>query len=288
MPDTPDTGFADPPVPSPRRTPAEEGWRDAFLALELETPAGDGWPRLATRLPMAGRPIVVADPIPAVRPRDGRRRRRTVAAWAVAATLALAIGIAVPRLDAPAPSPGAPSTSAPSTLARADVSPPPVREDAAPIPIAATPTPLAVAATTPEATRAASLGSAAPDGGDAPAPHLATLATRATPPADARTAPTTHAFDRLYDESARLEAVVMLARDDGMSSATAAAMTTAIDARIGGIDVSLSEPGLLPDARLQLWQARVDALRDLAGLEFTQRLMAAQGRDDEATLVRVD
>ncbi|TQD45595.1 hypothetical protein FKV25_07960 [Lysobacter aestuarii] len=114
------------------------------------------------------------------------------------------------------------------------------------------------------------------------------MATRAPAPVDAHPTPTAPAFDRLYEESARLEAVVALARDDGMSSATAAAMTTAIDARIGGIDASLSEPGLLPDARLQLWQARVDALRDLAGLETTQRLMAAQGRDYDATLVRVD
>lgn len=94
-------------------------------------------------------------------------------------------------------------------------------------------------------------------------------------------------LDTLYTESAQLEALLAVARDDRVSSASAALLSYEMDARIVAIDASLARADLTDDERLQLWQARVDALRQAAGFESTQRLLASQGRSD-VMLVSVD
>lgn len=91
----------------------------------------------------------------------------------------------------------------------------------------------------------------------------------------------------LYAESAQLEALLTLARDDRVSSAGAALLSDELDAQVAAIDASLAQPDLDDDERLRLWQARVDALRQAAGFESTQRLLASQGRSD-VMLVSVD
>lgn len=91
----------------------------------------------------------------------------------------------------------------------------------------------------------------------------------------------------LYAESAQLEALLNLARDDRVSSAGAALLADELDAQVAAIDASLAQPGLDDGERLRLWQARVDALRQAAGFESTQRLLASQGRSD-VMLVSVD
>ena len=94
-------------------------------------------------------------------------------------------------------------------------------------------------------------------------------------------------LDDLYAESAQLEALLTLARDDRVSSAGAALLSDELDAQVAAIDASLAQSDLDDGERLRLWQARVDALRQAAGFESTQRLLASQGRSD-VMLVSVD
>src|SRR3546814_3766793 len=91
----------------------------------------------------------------------------------------------------------------------------------------------------------------------------------------------------LYAESAQLEMLLAAVRDERVSSAGAALLSDELDAQVAAVDASLTQPGLDDHERLQLWQARVDALRQAAGFESTQRLLASQGRSD-AMLASVD
>src|SRR5690606_34074021 len=80
----------------------------------------------------------------------------------------------------------------------------------------------------------------------------------------------------LYAESARLEALLSVARDDRVASASAAMLSSELDARIAAIDATLARTDLADAERLQLWQERVVVLRQAAGFESTQRLLASQ------------
>jgi hypothetical protein len=91
----------------------------------------------------------------------------------------------------------------------------------------------------------------------------------------------------LQQESARLEALVALARDDRMASAPAAVMSATLDDRIRLIDAALTQGGLDVATRASLWSERVDTLQDLASLEGTRRWMAAHGASMDA-VARVD
>ena len=91
----------------------------------------------------------------------------------------------------------------------------------------------------------------------------------------------------LYAESAQLETLLALARDDRVANAGALVVGEELDAQVAAIDASLTRTGLSDEERLRLWQARVDALRLAAGFESTQRLLASQGRG-EMLLVSVD
>lgn len=113
-----------------------------------------------------------------------------------------------------------------------------------------------------------------------------------TPATVATTTPATDpAMDRLpalQAESARLEALLQMARDERVSSATAAALAGELDARIAGIDAALMQPSLPVDRQLALWQDRVIALRSAAGFEGTRRWLVANGSRYDGALVRVD
>jgi len=113
------------------------------------------------------------------------------------------------------------------------------------------------------------------------APAKDGIATSAAP------TPGTTRLQDLYAESARLEALLSVARDDRVANASAAMLSSELDARVAAIDATLARPDLADGERLQLWQARVEALRQAAGFESTQRLLASQGRSD-AMLVSVD
>ena len=102
------------------------------------------------------------------------------------------------------------------------------------------------------------------------------------------TDPTDKAMEPLYAESARLEALLALARDDRVSSATAVALGSDFEARIAGIDAALIQPSLTSQRRLELWRDRVSALRAYASFESTQRALAASGERYDAMLVSID
>ena len=112
-------------------------------------------------------------------------------------------------------------------------------------------------------------------------PHRARPATPASEPADALMEP-------LYAESARLEALLALARDDRVASASAVALGSDFEARLSAVDAALAQPALTPRRRLELWRERVSALRAYAGFESTRRALAASGERYDAMLVSID
>lgn len=95
-------------------------------------------------------------------------------------------------------------------------------------------------------------------------------------------------FERLYAESAQLESLLAVARDERVSSGTAAALSGELETRLASIDVALMQPGLSRDQQLALWQQRVDGLRTLTGFESNRRWLAAQGAHYDGVLVAVD
>lgn len=107
-------------------------------------------------------------------------------------------------------------------------------------------------------------------------------------PAGTQAQPQPATLDQLYAESARLEALLQVARDDRVSSAAAAAVSSEMDARVAAIDRALIQPGLSPERQLWLWRSRVDALRTLAGFESTRRWLAANGERYDGAVARVD
>ena len=100
--------------------------------------------------------------------------------------------------------------------------------------------------------------------------------------------PSDHAMEPLYAESARLEALLALARDDRAASATAVALGSDFEARVASIDAVLAQPSLTAQRRLELWKDRVSALRAYASFESTQRALAASGERYDAMLVSID
>ncbi len=123
----------------------------------------------------------------------------------------------------------------------------------------------------------------------APSAEQAPAAVATTPaPEQAPSAQTEPTLEQLYAESARLEALLQYARDDRVASASAAALSSEMDARVATIDRALMRPGLSPEQQLWLWRNRVDALRTQAGFESTRRWLAANGERYDGAVARVD
>lgn len=114
-------------------------------------------------------------------------------------------------------------------------------------------------------------------GGDGPAPQDAGLAQAQGDPMEA-----------LYAESARLETLLAVARDDRFGSGTALALASEYESRLAAIDAALRQPGLSREQRQALWQERVDSLRTLAGFESNRRWLQSQGTVYDAALVLID
>ena len=93
---------------------------------------------------------------------------------------------------------------------------------------------------------------------------------------------------QLQAQSARLEALIAMTRDDRVGSAAATVMSDELGQRIGLIDAGLTQNALPLDQREALWRERVRTLRDLAGVETTQLWLAAQGERYDGALVSVD
>src|SRR5690349_4409708 len=244
--------MADTRIPPPH-TPGN--WGEAFAALPAETPPRDGWRRVARQL-------------------DTRRRARRLPAWAgiaVAAGLLLVVGL-WSGLQPTAPAPASPVAPPGQRLAL---------QPARPV-------------TTPGATPHPAAGAIDGDTVASPAtrppettPRVATAPDPSPDPATAIAPATESALVPLQQESAHLETLLALARDDSVRSAGAVLLADAFDTRLAEIDALLANPGLAAGERESLWRARVDALRQAAGFVSTQRLLAVQGHGD-AWLASVD
>lgn len=103
----------------------------------------------------------------------------------------------------------------------------------------------------------------------------------------AATEPAVDAIEHLQAQSARLEALVAIARDERVGNASGELLSAELDAGIAAVDASLSQDNLDDSGRKQLWQQRVDLLQQLAGVESTARWLAAQGMSNETALVSV-
>jgi hypothetical protein len=289
------------PDASDPRGRAPFGWGEAFAALPLETPPADAWSRVAAHLDArdaataasrrsASRAMAQrADARPLGHSRYARRAGWIGAATAAALALAVAWPGHRPQPAAPVHATGAAplARNAPANVATAapgtgndtarPVQPAPggalvagtnlPRNDATAIAL-----PKAVeSARKPRFAKERKASTGAPAGaGAAPTPS-----------------PTPERLDALYAESARLEALLDLARDERVASASALLVASELDAQVAAIDARLAQPGLDDAQRTVLWRARVDALRQAAGFESTQRMLALQGAGG-TLLVSVD
>lgn len=266
-----------PPDLQPGAAPAD--WSAAFAALPQPTPPHGGWDRIAARLPAP-------------------RARAKWPLWlATAASLALVAGLPLTMRQSPDGSDPAPAASAalPAAAAPRDGVPasmaavaPRVGEDGTVM----APTKMLPAPAMP----ANSTAAAARDGRPHTPARLALTSrgsddTHASPSASQSfTSMPAVAANPLADrqlESARLEALLAMADDERVGSGTGAMLATQMQSRLAGIDSELASGALDDDARLSLWDARVQTLRELASLEATERWFAAEGRAFDTELVQV-
>lgn len=268
--------------------PRPADWSSAFAALPMEAPPADGWQCIARALDASTR----------------RTRSRTARwpAWLAVAATVSAVAL-VPVLMRDAATPDAPVDPRTATHARSDANPPaPVMEKrpvervdttaVAAVPAAQAATQDTVANTPTPSPRKQRRPSPTTPPHEAEPRRLVADAEPAAPSNDADGAEVAArnalAMQSLQSESAQLEALVALARDERVASANAAALTAELDERIGRIDASLSQPTLGDADRLVLWQERVTAMRELAGIETTQRWLTARGERYDGALVSID
>ncbi len=283
--------------------PAPEDWGQAFAALPLETPPAHGWNRVAAALPArrsrhrlwipaaAAACLALAmavpwrgtapdqsPPVAVIAPPSTTVPGNTPATSSIASTPSPApakAGTAATGTDAPAiPASTAGHAPLDTGLAGAPVRKstnrnPSIRQESLPVPTNAD-------TDTSGGQRTAS--TAAVKHTDAPARHdTGTAGTPASPAA----------LETLYAESAQLEALLSQIRDDRMASGPAMALSAALNERVAGIDVALSQPDLAADTRVGLWRERVAVLQRLTGVEGTQRWMAANGYQADGAVAQV-
>ncbi|QSX79762.1 hypothetical protein [Agrilutibacter solisilvae] len=276
---------------NPRRGEgAPMDWAEAFAQLPLEAPPTDSRRRFEQALQARARQADAP-----------RRDRRGTWAVGLASAAVLALVIVAPMLNDAMRGSATPATPTPGPRVATAVDAHTPAATIAPATQARTPT-------TSPASRAA----------DAPAPTQLQLAQRALPgleiapsavdrqrarratdqlvatldlariaqvPAVPSTADT---LEELRLRSQRLQALVALARDDRVSSPAGAFISGELEDTLARLDTELQRPGLDDTRRVALWQQRVDALEHLAGLESTQRWLAAQGMLLDTGLVSVD
>lgn len=283
---------ASPPDASPRdagqHRSAPATWGEAFAALPLDAPAAPAWPRVAAALPAAR-----------------RNRASRIAAIALATAAALAVIALVPRLFVASPAPvervatvdahADAAGDAVTTTRRAATIAPAIEPEPRPV---ASSAPHQLQASTPVERVAAVATEPASEPARDLAPDLAPTpiadhapATRATASADVpapAATPRDATLQRLQAESAQLEGLLALTRDDAVSSGAVAAVASELAGQVALVDAALAQPSLPPTQRVALWQDRVDALRQLAGFETTQRLLASRGERQDSLLVSVD
>ncbi|MFD0739271.1 hypothetical protein ACFQZQ_08270 [Lysobacter koreensis] len=305
----------DPQIP---REMVPRDWAEALRALPAALPPADGWTRVVQALDAAPAQPAIHSPR-----RESRRRwplwLAAAAVLAGVAALPFALIDEAPSLSTPARvavvTPTADTLAARGSTAPDDKSSAPQQPVPAAVSAAAQPdrpTGRAVASTAPL------VGARQPD--TTPSIDAADTHVAGTPASDARAASTSQdvapsavaaantdtatgpdttadaapdALLQLQAESAQLEALIAFARDERVASASSAVLASDLDARIARIDAelidaALSQADVPADRRTALWQARIDALRELAGVETTQRWLAARGQPYDGALVRVD
>ena len=219
------------------REPLPRDWGDAFGGLPLETPPEGAWQRVAIALP------------PAPAPDHRTRWRRPALALAATAFFAAVVPLLHWRTTVHSPLPSQPA---------------PLPEVATSAPLVATPEPPARASIAAEA-QDASTSARAPASRARQTPERALQARQHDP---AR-------LDALYTESARLEAVLAQLPDTTVGNVAMLAVSADLQDQVAHIDLALSQPALQESARAALWQQRVDTLRQLTGVEATQRWQVA-------------
>ena len=217
------------------REPLPRDWGDAFGGLPLETPPEGAWQRVAIALPPA--------------PDHRTRWRRPALALAATAFFAAVVPLLHWRTTVDSPLPSQPA---------------PLPEIATSAPVVETPKPPARASIAAEA-QDASTSARAPASRARQTPERALQARQHDP---AR-------LDALYTESARLEAVLAQLPDTTVGNVAMLAVSADLQDQVAHIDLALSQPTLQESARAALWQQRVDTLRQLTGVEATQRWQVA-------------
>ena len=270
------------------------GWREAFAALPMETPPADGWARVTRSLDA-----------PASRRGAMQRERRM--SWTIGLVSAAMLAVAAwsplslwlqggtteperptmatteaPGLRGPAAPlraetiPTAPATKVPGEIrvASSEVSTPaPKTTHHKPARIAPVAARRSRIESAPPAVSAVSSQAAQPD----PAPLTASEKTDAT----------VDPLQKLKTQSAQLEALVALARDERVANASSELLSSELDSGIAAVDAALAQPNLADARKQELWQQRVDLLQQLAGVEATSRWLAAQGTSNDTALVSV-
>lgn len=89
----------------------------------------------------------------------------------------------------------------------------------------------------------------------------------------------------LMAESARLQRLLGAARDDGATSASAAAMGLILEDRLAALDSELRDETLDSAQQRALWQQRILLLREAASLETSRHYLAANGQGLDVALV---
>jgi hypothetical protein len=100
--------------------------------------------------------------------------------------------------------------------------------------------------------------------------------------------PAGDSLETLYAQSAQLESLLALARDENVATGAAIEVGADLDNELARIDAQLRQPGLDPARQLALWRARVDTLRSAVSFESTRRWLAANGERYDGALVQVD
>ncbi|MBZ4039352.1 hypothetical protein [Novilysobacter selenitireducens] len=260
-------------------TDAPADWSAAFAALPQAEPLPGGWDRIAAHLP--ARPG-------STQPGSASRAKWPV--WlATAASLALAAAVPLALMDAVPDTAPSPSPTLPATQSVARVSTPPsaaaVEEAEAAPAIAAVERDIAGSEPQPQARVASVEPTPAPSLADR-TPVSSLVKDQVDPDTVADTRPQLRLAE-IQQESARLEALLAMAHDDRVGSGTGAMLAAQLQSRLSQIDSVLASDAIDDDERLALWDARVDTLRDLTGLETTERWFAAEGRAYDTALVQV-
>ena len=272
---------------------APNGWSEAFAALPMETPPADGWTRITRALDA-----------PASRRGAMQRERRTSWVIGVASAAVLAAVAWSPLLlwlqgNADISQPAVAATEAPGlrgpaaplrneTISTASAVKPATEEIRVSSSEVSTPAPKSKHRKPARTARVA----AKPSHVESTLPVSAAISTTVQPDAGPLTASTTteaavDPLQKLKTQSAQLEALVTLARDERVANASSELLSSELDSGIAAVDAALTQPDLADARKQELWQQRVDLLQQLAGVEATSRWLAAQGAATDTALVSV-